>query len=437
MASNSQTSFSEMLEQIENKNVPDEKFRKTKSIARAAGKGLIKAATNIQEINPLAPRGPLTVQQQRAALEKLMGAPEEGFSERLTERFAENVPMLLGGPGKILTKVGRAVLTSLLGQTAEEMGASPLGQSATEISALGLPGLGKKIIPKKNQQELIAFLRNKGIKEKFISPLLASKKKASFVKTFGKKTSKTEEFAKEGKEVVGEIFNEIGEQYKNKPILASSYASSLESDLRNKLLKVDTELRGPIEKEIADVFSRPVKGDDLMRLWRFVNKKIYEKGGAIYKKQLNILKDDIYQSMKDISPNLAKEFSLANNAYTKVKQNLKVLTPTQIEQWGNLGKLGGAAKIIVNSIIHGTSPIKALIKFGGTITGVEGARKLVTQMMINPRLQNLSKQMVHALKNHQLPIAAKIQKKIDEELEENVLKSVSKNPKVKNKPQEK
>jgi hypothetical protein len=51
------------------------------------------------------------------------------------------------------------------------------------------------------------------------------------------------------------------------------------------------------------------------------------------------------------------------------------------------------------------------------VLGVEGARRLASEMLINPRLQNLSQKMSNAILNNKVAIARKLQDQIQKELE--------------------
>lgn len=388
-----------------------------KSIGRAAAKGLTKAATNIQEINPLSTRGPLTIKQQRSALESLIGKPEEGFAEKLTERFAENAPLLLGGGGSIAPKLGRATLSSLLGQGAEEMGGGEIAQIVAELAGLGAPGLGKKIIPKKSQEKMVELLRRKGLSEKEIAPLIPSEKMISGLSKVTPKSNKIKSKIYRTKEAVGNIYEDLEKKGQELPILSSNHADILKSDLKRKLEKLPTDLRKPINIEIEDVFKKPIKGDDLIRLWRSINSSIYSKGSSPYRKKLNVLKEDISNSLEDISPELAKDFKTTNEAYAKAKSVYKKINPGESSAWKNLDKKALLIYSAINAIASSADPLVALSRIGKGYIVTKAVGKFATEMLTNPRLQNLSKQMAHAVKNNQIVIAKKIEDKIQKELE--------------------
>jgi hypothetical protein len=63
----------------------------------------------------------------------------------------------------------------------------------------------------------------------------------------------------------------------------------------------------------------------------------------------------------------------------------------------------------------------AFFKYGpvgaARVLGVEGARRLASEMLINPRLQNLSQKMSNAILNNKVAIARKLQDQIQKELE--------------------
>lgn len=426
------TNQGDIFDQIEFKGKSKSIIPKVKSIARAGARGLLKTATELpQQVNPLLPRGPLTPKQQQSLFEELLGSPEEGFAEQLTERIGETAPLLLGGEGALGAKLGKAGLSSLLGQLTKEAGGGELAQTGAEIAGLGLPGLGKKIIPKKGQEKMIEFFRKKGLTEKEIAPLLSSKKAQGILKHFIKSSSKVEERIGKSREAVGNIYENLEQEAQKLPILSSNNADILKSDLQRKLEKLPTDLRKNISNEIEDVFKKPIKADDLIRLWRSVNSSIYSKGATQYRKKLNILKDDIFNSIEEISPELAKDFTTTNEAYAKAKSLFKNVKTGDKSLW-NIGKVPLLVYSTINAFAHAGDPLKAITKVGIAYASEKALKKFAAEMLTNPRLQNLSKQMALAIKNHKIPIAKKIQEKINNELEKKEInlekKSIAQNP---------
>ena len=383
--------------------------RRIASIGRAAAKGLLDAAISGPEVlSPmlLFSRGPLTPEQQRQSLMKLIGEPEEGFAEKLTERTAATLPFLLMGPGGIAAKGGRALLSSLLGQLTEEAGGGGLAQLVAEGIGLGVPGFGKKIIPTKAQERGIEMLRRRGVGEKEIAPLVPSERKISFLGKIGARGFRSRRAARRTREALGNIYGQLAQEGEKLPILSSNRAQVLQNQLESKLEKMPSSVRRSIQSDMQDLFARPVKANDLMNFWQDLNSQINWKKIGGGKRRLNELKDVLFEGLEAINPKLANEFELTNEFYSTFNNTYKNLYPTHLDRWIALGEIGG---------ILGT-----LFKYGpaatSSILGAEVSRRLATEMIINPRLQNLTRQMTTALKKNRIGLAAKIQNKMQQEL---------------------
>ena len=133
-----------------------------------------------------------------------------------------------------------------------------------------------------------------------------------------------------------------------------------------------------------------------------------ERAGAKSTKQaVKSLKDPIRQFMKEIDPAVAKEYQLLDKFWGKKNQITRRLKPDQLDKAIDLAEAGG----IVTGIMTGNLGIlkKAL--------GAIGARTLSTELLINPRLQNLSNQMLRAASRNQSAILKKLNDSFISELE--------------------
>jgi len=386
--------------------IEDKKPSKAASIGRAGAKGLLDAAIGAQNIIPFGGKGPLSPGEQLKSLMGLIGEPEEGLAERFTERTAKTLPYLLGGPGGVAGKVGRGLLSSALGQATEEVGGGEVAQTVAEMVGLGLPGLGKKIAPTKAQQKGVEMLRKRGITEKQIAPLIPTEKKAAVLGKVAAKGFRTAKAAKQTREALGNVYSQISEEGAKLPILSSGRSQSLESELRQKLQKMPSSVRRSIDADMQDLFSKPVKANDIINFWQDLNSEINWKKIGGGKNRLNSLKDSLKEGISDISPDLAADFELTNDFYSKFSKMSRNLQPKDLDRLIALGEMGAV--------------LGGLLKFGpkGALPAIggEALRRVASEMLINPRLQNLSRQMTTAVKNNKVAIAKKVQEKMEEEL---------------------
>lgn len=332
--------------------------------------------------------------------------PEAGFAEKTIERGAGILPYLLGGEAGLLAKAGRAGFSALLGQSTEELGGEGLAQAGAEILGLGAPGLRKKILPKKGQKEAVEMLRRRGLSEKQIAPLIPSERKSAVLGKVGTRNFRTAKAAKRTRDSLGNLYSQLAEEGEKLPILSSNRASLLESQLSEKLEKMPSSVRRAIQEDLSDLFKKPVKANDLMNFWQDINSQINWKTIGGGKKRLNSLKSVLLQGMKDINPELARDFELTNNQFSKFNKLYKNLKPESLDRWMALGELG--------ALFGGF--FKFGVKGAAAVIGADAARRLSSEMLINPRLQNLTTQMVTALNQNKVAIAKKIQEKMVEEL---------------------
>lgn len=373
---------------------------------KAALRGLFKAAQSFTELTPLPLPGPVSKEFLEEMVGKYLSDPEAGFGEKIIERGVETLPYLLGGGAGIVPKLGRAGLAALLGQTTEELGGGEIAQTAAEILGLGLPGLRKKIVPRRGQKEIVEMLRRRGLSEKEIAPLIPSERKSSLLGKVGTRNFRTHKAAKRTRKSLGDLYSKMAAEGEKLPILASDRASLLESQLQEKLEKMPSSIRRAIQEDLADLFRKPVKANDLMDFWQDINSQINWKTIGGGKKRLNSLKDVLKEGIKDINPQLARDFELTNKQFSRFSQLYKNLKPESLDRWMALGEIGAL--------------LGGLFKFGPkaavSVIGVDAARRLSSEMLINPRLQNLTSQMARALNNNKIAIAKKIQEKMIKEL---------------------
>jgi hypothetical protein len=111
-----------------------------KSLASAAGKGLISGLANV---NPFYP-GAIPIETGEKAFEDILPSQEKG-PEKFLRRAGQLAPIAAMGPEGIVAKGLQVGAGALAGHLAEEQGAGQVGQAATEILGFTFPGLLKSL----------------------------------------------------------------------------------------------------------------------------------------------------------------------------------------------------------------------------------------------------------------------------------------------------
>jgi len=384
--------------------------RSTRSGAggKAVARGALKAAEDFSQLSPTnvlgegiknllgrfmeTPTQPsLPVSEQ--LIEQLgLEDPDAGLPEKSIEKAVEIFPYLLGGEGGLLAKGARALLAGGAGQIAQEAGLGDLGELGAEAVALGAPSLGKRIAPKRGQKQAVEMLRKRGLTEKEIAPIIPSERKSATLSKVGSRGFRTEKAAKRTREALGNIYGTLFEEGEQLPILSSQRSQSLQSDLAEKLKRMPSNVRRAVQSDLNDLFSKPVKANDIMNFWQDLN--------------ANINWGVLLEGIKEISPELAQDFELTNELYAKFGKLSKNLQGRPLDSFIAIGEVAGA--------------IGQLFKFGpfslSGIIGTEAARRLASEMLVNPRLQNLSQKMINAALNNKTAIAKKVEEQIKKEL---------------------
>lgn len=367
-----------------------------KSYPAALAKGLTKGVISLGEAFGGLPqhRGKREEQEEQRAefLEKVLPS-EKGTPEEYLERAGKIAPSALSGTGGVAQALVRTGVAAAGGQAAKEFGAGETVQSLAELPAFLSPRLGKKIIPTKKQEPIIKAARELGLKEESIAPLIQSEKKQKILSKVASRSEKTQTHLGNVREEMNKLYEHLEAQPFAKNSLSKSDQNILMHGFKDKFSKLPDELRKKIAPDFKDLITGPIDGEKLINFWKDLNYHI-KKGES----QLGILKDPIAKSMNKIAPEFGKDFQNINELYSRyagIRNGLKPNTVSKFFEKANPYKILGA-------IVTGYQPL--LIE----AVGEAAARKLSTELLLNPRFQNLSKQMVNALNENKVVHAQKV-----------------------------
>lgn len=366
-----------------------------RSLVSAPLKGALKGAQETARSISLFPTSPFNSKMSKRLTDEILPTQEK-FPEELLERGGKLATYLAGGEGSLASKGLRTGIGALAGQTIKEMGGGEIAQDIAELATMSAPDLAKNIPTKKSQERIINFLRNKGWGEREITPLIQNPKKLARFAKFSSKGDKLEKLNKDIYNKFDNLYEDIREQGQSLPSLNTNQIDSFLGDFEKTWDKIPKRYKRKLQHEVDDLFSSEMKFSDFIDFNQAVNAEIKgEKGG---KSVLGKLKESTQKAEREISPSLTDELSLVNELYGKRANFADHMRPNQLTDLMDAGKIYGTAAAIAD----GNFPLlKKMI-------GLSGARSLTREILINPRLQNISKRMLTAFKENKLSEAMKL-----------------------------
>ncbi len=393
--------FGEIIEEGAAGYVPEfgeevEPVSRIRSLFNAPVKGALKGARSQSKISPFHQVGAIKDSQAEELMERFLPTKESPIEGALEKSAEIGTSFLTGGPGGLIRKG----LTSLLGgaasETTKQLGGGEIAQDIAALSSMSLPDLAKSIPAKKAQERVISFLRKKGFTENEITPLIQSPQKLSSMASFASKGEKTNQLMRDIYGKMGTVYEGIRNEATNLPGLSREAADEFTTKFSTQLDKIPKFYKRQIKEEIEDLMNSEMKFSDFIDFDQAVNARI--KGVSGGKAILGTLKKATGDAKQAISPELANDLTLANEIYGKGIDVSGHLRTKEIEELFDLGE-----KIALVSSIADQN-VGLLTK----VLGIGGARKIATELLINPRLQNINKRMLRSIKKNRLPEAIKL-----------------------------
>lgn len=300
-----------------------------------------------------------------------------------------------GGTGKVLGAVG---LSGAAGQGIREAGGPELAATAVEIGGSLAPSLiSQKLIPSgKSAKDLVEAGRKVGLSEAQITPLIQGEKKVATLSKIARKGSKTKELFSSIKEKLGDSYNTIKASKDAKVKLPNADQIKIRKDfsqIRNDLSKTlapspDKEAAlNYIEKSLDTLRNANITPEYLINFWQDINRSVKWNSINGGKKALAKLKEPISDILNKAAPNLAKDFEMTNELYTKYSQISKKLKPDIVEAFLNKGEIIAAPAAGI-ALVQGNPWALA------GLASESALRLLGREMLINPYFQDLGKKLV-------------------------------------------
>lgn len=373
-----------------------------RSLISAPIKGAVKAGQELARATSMFSTSPFSPQLEERLTEELLPTQEK-LPEELLERGGKLATYLAGGEGSLLSKGLRSGVGALAGQTVKGLGGGEIAQDIAELASMSAPDLAKNLVAKKSQSRVVNFLKNKGWTDREITPLIQDPKK---IARYAKFSSKGEKVASLNKDIYNKfdsLYSDVRSTGESLPALKGEQVDSFLGDFENIWEKIPRRYRRKIQGEVDDLFNSPMKFSDFVDFNQAVNAEIgAEEGGRAV---LGRLKEATQDAQRMISPELSEELALTNELYSRRANFAKHMKPKQIDDLAEAGKIYGLAAGIADGnfgIIKG-------------VIGLTGARKLAREILINPRLQNISDKMLKAFQENKIPTAMKLYELFEKE----------------------
>ena len=321
---------------------------------------------------------------------------------RIAGRGAEFVG---GGAALPIGMGGKAAATlagaGAAGQTLREAGAPEALATGTEIAGTVLPSaISGKVLPRAKEAKALAEGgRALGLAERELSPLLKSQKEITTLSKVARKGGKTKEIFESIKSKLGDSYDTL----KKSPGAQKNIDPKQSSTLIRKFVDIETDLGKTLQpspdKEAALKFVRGATDklikdgatpEELINFWQDINKSVKWNSIQGGKKALARLKEPILEALKEVDPNMAKNFELTNELYSKYAQVAKKLKPDLIDSFVTKAEITAVVPAAVG-LAQGNPWI-----FAG-LAGEAAMRTLAREMIVNPYFQNVSNKLVKNL----------------------------------------
>lgn len=370
----------------------------------------------------------LKEQEKEVFGEKLAPKTSLGRISRAAGEFAG--PAAVTGPLSA-ESIGLGALGGASGQTARELG---LPESVATVAELAAPikgAIGKKLISphvegslakglKGDKLQYYKDLKEIGLSDKQITPLLQSEKKIKTLGILAKKSPETAESLLETKEGVGKHFKPLKEkaasygnlsqeELKNFNDALKKDLSELESGinpseykekgieyLQNALKKLEGSIISPEGKKISFKFKTP---KDIVDFFQEINEQgLWDK--------LAPVKNTINDFLKSVDPQLSKFFNTTNKAYSQIINLRERIGVGKHEKMINFIEKAGLLGALAKGLFFGGGWAIAMPFVAENL-----ARRLSTKLLFDPRYQNLLHSFVQAGKQNLTKSLPSIEKK--------------------------
>ena len=308
-------------------------------------------------------------------------------------------------PGGFPKLVSRLAFGALAGTGAAAGEAAGLGETGQLLTGLTIPTLfdlvkliktGQFNPQGKIRQALYEWGLKKGLSAEELTPLLQSPRKKNILTKFARRTGRSQKILEKSEEALSNVYEGVKKESRNLPDIQIEGQIGLIDDFSKLLFDLEQTIKASPDKELAIKFIRESvenmnnKGFNLEQLINFYQdlnsfnwSKI--KGGKQY---LEKFKEPILKLIEKESPELAENFRNTNKLWSNLKNMQE--------------KLGYSKE--VESLLSGSEALGFLYNIftgnfeaAGAVIAAEGARRLSTELLLNPHFANIGNNFVKAV----------------------------------------
>ena len=322
---------------------------------------------------------------------------DERYIQRSLRRGLNQAPSTLAFPGTQLSSLPRSIIAGFAGEGAKSLNLPEWAQTAAELTAYIGPDITKKLLKTGSNKEIIEFAKKMGMTDEQITPLLQSEFKQKWLSKLSPKRGSTEVALKNTKKGLQESYNSIQKSEKALVEISEIENGKLINSLMEKIDEMPSHIKSEIEKDLQELLNNKITGRSLMNFFKDINSKFSQNTN-----ELSLLKKPITDALKTISPEVAKDFEMVNNLYTKYYRIASRLKPNLMSDIIGAGKALGIGISTLGALTVGYYP--PLIH----LLGEKAASKLAQHLLINPRLQQLSEKMIIAMNENKFGVIKKL-----------------------------
>lgn len=321
--------------------------------------------------------------------------PSEKSIQQGLERGSQIFPFLATGGGNTLTNILRSAGAGLTGQAIESAGGGPVAQTIGEVGAtLSIPSIQKQIPARTaKESQRLQKARELGVREEELALSLGKEGKTqSIIEKSAAKGPIFQKKLEESRQRLGQIYNTLRERPGAQFPIPEKVTSKTLNTISDKISKMPAEIQEAIQKDYQQFLQTEMTPANVMDFWKKLQFYITNKNY----RQVGLLKEDLADAISEVNPFLAEDFTLTNKLYENFSKQKSRLNPNLFDSFITFGEAGS----LLYGIVTGNYPMIA------TTTSFLAARNLASQLLTNPRLQNLAQRFKQGIQQN-LPNASK------------------------------
>ncbi len=302
------------------------------------------------------------------------------------------------GKSSLLAAGGAGAAAGLGGGAGSQIGAA-IGVPAI-VNMISLIKRGKLSPTGKEARELYEFGKSKGMTDAELTPILQSKGRKDLLGGSAQPTRRAERAIEASEGAMGGLYSTLKDESSKLPRATPKQESRLlvrlddvTTDLRKSKLPPDAKksVIEKIDKMKSDVFENGLGADEIIATWQDINDTVDWRSFKTGKKVLGQLKEPLSDTFKELSPKHFREFEILNNMWGKLQDTSRRVKPTDLTKFVKFGEAGIFGHALINLATTGNPKALAII------AGQRGARVLASEMLTNPRLNNLMNKTIASM----------------------------------------